>query len=1069
MDMWKKSVKILFAEDLPTDVELAVREIQKGGIDFNYKVVDTEIEFRKELDEFEPDIVVSDYSMPSFDGMSALKITRAKSEYIPFVVLTGSMNEETAVACMKAGANDYVIKEQIKRLPFAIKEAIEKGKAHREKAEMEEQLHQSFQEYRELINGMKETVWIIGDDGNLLEVNDTAVKLLEYSREELFTIGLHGIDHYLRKEEISNLVETMQEDQSQFFQTWHTTKSGKNIPVEINSTLVRYHGKKVIMSIARDISERIKNEEALHESEEKLRTLAESVGAVLWEFDYINDNWTYLAPQVEKILGYAPGEWSNKKLWSDHIHPDDQKWVAEYSYQKVHEGKNYVIEYRFRKKDGHFVWLRDDVVVEKKDEKSVILKGFTTDVTDLKKAEEQVMLLNRSVEHSPASIVITDKHGRIEYVNPAFTKTTGYSLQEAKGHTPGLLKSGKHSDQFYKHLWNTILTGNEWHGELLNRKNNGELYWDDVSISPIVNNKNEITHFISVREDFTERKKAEEKIRYQSEFRKLLVSFSSGFINIPLKQIENAIHESLQKLGEFVGADRSYIFSYDMETNLCNNTYEWCSEGTEPQINNLQQIPVQSMPGFVWKIIKGETVQIPDIEKLDDEKRLHLEKQGIKSLITIPLMNGEKFIGFMGLDKVKERSSFSEEVEQLLQVYGQMVVNAFDRTAREKELLFAKEKAEESDRLKSAFLANMSHEIRTPMNGILGFSELLKEPRLTGKEKKNYIQIIQKSGQRMMDTINDLIDISKIESGTMELHLSEVNINEQLDFFYSFFKPEADKKGLQFSCKKALPNKEAVMVSDREKLQGILSNLIKNAIKYTHEGSIEFGYRMQDRNIEFYIRDTGIGIAKNRQEAIFDRFIQADLSLSKPYEGAGLGLSITKGYVEMLEGEIRLESEPDKGTIFRVTLPFSSKNQPQTKFHHKPAEVSHSNMIKQLKVLVVEDDKIGQKYLSVLLEDICKEVFYASDGWEAIEQYKSRPGIHLVLMDIKMAGIDGYETTRRLKEIDPQAVIIAQTAHALAEDKKKALAAGCVDYIAKPFRKKEILEMIRKHFKEFNL
>src|SRR5690606_15094565 len=178
-------------------------------IDFTSKVVDTEEEFRKELENFNPDIVVSDFSMPTFDGMSALKITRAKRKHMPFVILTGSINEETAVACMKAGANDYVIKEQIKRLPFAIKEAIDKGNAWREKAEMEEQLRQSLEEYKELINGMRETVWLLDTDGNLIDVNESASKLLGYSRKELLEAGLSGVDKHLKKEDIVSLANRM--------------------------------------------------------------------------------------------------------------------------------------------------------------------------------------------------------------------------------------------------------------------------------------------------------------------------------------------------------------------------------------------------------------------------------------------------------------------------------------------------------------------------------------------------------------------------------------------------------------------------------------------------------------------------------------------------------------------------------------------------------------------------------------------------------------------------------------------------------------------------------------------
>lgn len=252
------------------------------------------------------------------------------------------------------------------------------------------------------------------------------------------------------------------------------------------------------------------------------------------------------------------------------------------------------------------------------------------------------------------------------------------------------------------------------------------------------------------------------------------------------------------------------------------------------------------------------------------------------------------------------------------------------------ELIKAKEKAEESDHLKSAFLANMSHEIRTPMNGILGFSELLKEPELSGENQQLYINIIEKSGMRLLNIINDIIDISKIESGELDINLSHTNINELIEFIFKFFKPEVDQKGIQFFTTKSLSDSEAFMLTDREKLHAILTNLLKNALKFTNIGSIEFGYRvLQNKNsrlgeeLEFFVKDTGIGIRLDKQEPIFERFRQGSEKLTRRYEGAGLGLSISKAYIEKLGGKIWVESEEEKGSIFYFTIP--KRSAPLTK------------------------------------------------------------------------------------------------------------------------------------------
>ena len=239
-----------------------------------------------------------------------------------------------------------------------------------------------------------------------------------------------------------------------------------------------------------------------------------------------------------------------------------------------------------------------------------------------------------------------------------------------------------------------------------------------------------------------------------------------------------------------------------------------------------------------------------------------------------------------------------------------------------KTLEHAKLKAEESDKLKSAFLSNIAHEIRTPMHGILGFADLLKTTSLSAEQMQEYIVIIEKSSARMLNTITDLIDISKVESGQTEITLTMVDVKMKLEKMYAIFKPEADKKGIQFIIKDLMEREQVNIRTDRGKLETILSKLLKNAIKYTNQGLIEVGYESKGKFLEFYIKDTGIGIEKDKHQSIFDRFTQADNSLSKNYEGAGLGLSITKAYVEMLGGTIWVESEVGKGSVFYFTIPY---------------------------------------------------------------------------------------------------------------------------------------------------
>lgn len=377
------------------------------------------------------------------------------------------------------------------------------------------------------------------------------------------------------------------------------------------------------------------------------------------------------------------------------------------------------------------------------------------------------------------------------------------------------------------------------------------------------------------------------------------------------------------------------------------------------------------------------------------------------------------------------------------------------------ELKNALEKALESDRLKSAFLANMSHEIRTPMNGILGFANLLNTPNLSKIEVDKYSDIINKSGARLLNTINDIIDISRIESGQIIVSRKETSIHNLLDELYSFHSSEAKQKGLALILEPT-NKKEVNIVTDDDKLYGILTNLIKNAIKYTPKGTVTFGCIVKDKRIQFFVKDTGIGIPKGRLHAIFNRFEQADIEDKRVFEGSGLGLAISKAYVEMLDGDIEVESELGKGSKFRFTIPLLEKIKREPEELRQYVDRSLPG-IENLNLLIVEDDMVSAELLKTMLEDRFHEITHVQSGVDAVEMCKNMPDIDLVLMDIQMPVMGGYDATRGIREFNKDLVIIAQTAYALVGDKEKAIQAGCNDYITKPINEKLLLEMINKH------
>ncbi len=420
--------------------------------------------------------------------------------------------------------------------------------------------------------------------------------------------------------------------------------------------------------------------------------------------------------------------------------------------------------------------------------------------------------------------------------------------------------------------------------------------------------------------------------------------------------------------------------------------------------------------------------------------------------------------------KKNAKGILAEQARQIYKIkYGmdnkEFLFQNEEKAKRVAELTMAKEHAEESSRLKTTFLANMSHEIRTPMNGILGFTELMKDPKLTAEEQQKYISIIEKSGVRMLNIVNDIISISKIESGQMEICISETNINEQTEYIYTFFKPEAELKGIKIFLKNSLPAKEATIKTDSEKIYAILTNLVKNAIKYSDKGSIGVGYEKKGKYLEFFVKDTGIGIPKDRQKAVFNRFVQADSGDKRAFQGAGLGLSISKAYVEMLGGEIRVESEEGKGSIFYFTIPYNKEPEEKVVVENiVPADEAEDH-VKNLKILIADDDEISVMLITRAIKIFCKEVLKARTGVEAIEICRNIPDIDLVLMDIKMPEMDGYEATRQIRQFNTDVVIIAQTAYALTGDRELAIEAGCNDYISKPLDMSLLKATIKKHFK----
>jgi PAS domain S-box-containing protein len=378
------------------------------------------------------------------------------------------------------------------------------------------------------------------------------------------------------------------------------------------------------------------------------------------------------------------------------------------------------------------------------------------------------------------------------------------------------------------------------------------------------------------------------------------------------------------------------------------------------------------------------------------------------------------------------------------------------------ELLKAKDQAEESDRLKTAFLHNISHEVRTPMNAIVGFSDLIIDPDLTPEIRNEFIQTIVRSSNQLLSIITQIVSMATIEAGQEKIYEKEISLNSLFNMVLDQFRSEAVRKNISLKYNTALPENEDKIKTDETKLIQIISNLLGNALKFTKKGSIEFGYVVKDKYLEFYFKDTGIGIPKDLHENIFERFRQVETTLAREYEGSGLGLSISKAYVELLGGKIWLTSRLGEGSVFYFTIPYN-KVSLNTIPEKGVAGKYKSELKKTITLLVAEDENNNFKLLSQYLSNANIVVINAANGSEAVEICKKNRQINLVLMDLKMPVMDGFEATKRIKEFWPDLPVIAQTAYVRDIDKTKAIACGCSDFISKPFKKEELLTMIREH------
>ena len=421
------------------------------------------------------------------------------------------------------------------------------------------------------------------------------------------------------------------------------------------------------------------------------------------------------------------------------------------------------------------------------------------------------------------------------------------------------------------------------------------------------------------------------------------------------------------------------------------------------------------------------------------------------------LLIANKELAFQNQEKEKRAT-------ELVIANTELLFQNKEKEKRATELMRAREKAEESDKLKSAFLNNLSHEIRTPMNQILGFASFLKDPELTEMTRDEYINIINDQSHQLLHIIGDIVEISEISTGQADLKPATFNLGVMMDELYATFKPKAELRKLQLSLNKNIPDNEIVICGDHVKLRHIFSHLIENAIKFTDAGSVNIEYSRDGDNLIVAVKDTGIGIEEQEKNLIFDKFRQIEVTMARKYGGLGLGLSISNAYIRMMAGMIKVESKPGEGSTFIVVIPYvpatlvpdRTENEMKTPVFLRPDW-------KDKTLLIAEDEESNVLFLKAVLRSTGINLLYAVNGLEAVEQCKQHPEISVVLMDIKMPRMDGMDATKIIKSFRADLPVIATTAFALTSEKKFILGAGCDDYLPKPLKREDLISMIRKY------
>ncbi len=1057
-----KPLKLLLIEDSPTDVILLKERLNEHFSEYELKTIVSEKELLAEIHQGY-DLIISDYFLPKFNGLKALEIRNHEEPTLPLIICTSSMDENTAVECMKAGANDYVLKEEIKKIGRVIDHVLENKKIENEKRKMEKVQSVIFEiaEATLFSNDLHKSLGKVHTAiGKLMNVSNFYVALYreeidtfeflyfkdEHDEPKKFTVAERGrgLTAYVwrtGKPLYANLkIQEQLVKKNEAELVGHPAPIWIGVPLKTENGVIgvmaiqnyedpnalQKNDLQLLIHISTQLANAIERKELsdrLKENEEKYRKAFETSPDAICIVDKKTGNFMEFNDGFLKITGYKKEAVLKGGLTVQQVLVKPEK--AEYGVDKVKKlGVVKNEEVFIRTKSGRAIPILVSASMMQLNNRDYFLV-VSKNIEEIKKTEE---LLRKSEEDLKTLInatpdIIQFKDGQGRWITANNSALDFFHIDEE--HCIGLsdLELANENIEYRDVFLECAKSDNEtWRAGVLTRTNEIIPQVDGTSITfdiikvPLFNEDGSRKSILVYARDISRQKEMESSLIDREKNYRVL--FENAPLGIFTAKPDGTILEVNNELLNILGSP-----SIDATKEI-----------------NILKFPLLKENGYSKKFL--ESCQTGEIVRSEMH---YTSKWGVTKWLTsqiVPLRNDA--------GKIEKIYTVIEDIS--------------DRKKTEEDLILAKEKAEESDHLKSEFLANLSHEIRTPMNGIIGFASLLEEEKISRASSKNYLKIVINSATQLLRIIDDILEISKLETHQVKLRPRKVNINDLLQESFAVFDMKAKDKKLSLYLDKPLDDEAAEITIDDSKLHKIINNLAENALKFTHEGFIKMGYNVKGKQLEFYIKDTGVGINPSSQEVIFERFSQEEKEMSRKVGGLGLGLSIAKANAELLGGTIRVESEKGKGATFFISVPFNPVYPERVKAITSPDEATKEADKNTKTILVVEDEEINYQYIEFLLKhmDSKLKILHATDGKQAMDLFHKTPKIDLILMDIKVPIINGHDVTREIKKVNPDIPVIAQTAYATPEDRIRAKNAGCDDFISKPFQKKEFYALVEK-------